>query len=45
MMDTSNGLDAVNMGYNKPVIRVGKKQYTIKEKDHFIDQVLQLVYY
>ena len=35
MMDTSNGLDAINMGYNKPVIKVGKKQYTIKNKDHY----------
>jgi len=35
MMDTGKGLDAINQGYNKPVIRVGKKQYTIKEKDHY----------
>ena len=35
MMDTGNGLDANPMGYNQPVIKVGKKQYTIKNKDHF----------
>ena len=35
MMDTSNGLDAVPMGYNKPVIKFGKKQFTIKNKDHY----------
>ena len=25
----------VNQGYNKPVIKVIKKQYTIKKKDHY----------
>ena len=34
MMDTGKGLDAVNQGYNQPVIKVGKKQYTIKNRDH-----------
>jgi hypothetical protein len=35
MMDTGKGLNEIPMGYNKPVIRVGKKQYTIKNKDHY----------
>jgi len=35
MMDTGKGTEEIPMGYNKPVIRVGKKQYTIKNKDHY----------
>jgi hypothetical protein len=35
MMDTGKGLNEISMGYNKPVIRVGKKQYTIKNKDSY----------
>ena len=33
---TDKGLQSVNMGYNPPVIKVGKKQYTFKDrKDHY----------
>jgi hypothetical protein len=35
MIDTGKGLDAVPQGYNNPVIKVGKKQFTLKSKDHF----------
>ena len=36
MLMTDKGISGVNMGYNPPVIKVGKKQYTFKNhKDHY----------
>ena len=35
VIKAAEGLNEIPMGYNKPVIRVGKKQYTIKNKDHY----------
>ena len=32
MMMNSKGLNSINMGYNPSVIKVGKKQYTFKDK-------------
>ena len=35
MLMTDKGIHGVNMGYNPPVIKVGKKQYTFKNhRDH-----------
>jgi len=36
MLMTDKGMNGINMGYNPPVIKVGKKQYTFKNhKDHY----------
>ncbi len=35
MMMDGKGLNNVNMGYNPPVIKVGKRQYTFKHSKHF----------
>ena len=32
---TAAGLDTINMGYNPPVVKYGKKQYTLKKKNRY----------